>query len=235
MQEHPKFFQETPLICVNTFSLTDTFLDLKPEYYVILDPFFWKQESDLVKKTLQRLEEKVDWKMQLMIPRKAAEHAAFQQLVRNNPNIQLVAYNYTVYKGLAGIGHWLYKHNIAMPQSLNVSIVAVLLGLNIGYEEVFLVGADHTWHENLHMSQDNVLHTKVTHFYENDAEVKYIPYHKGSDPTQPTNTAYEFFDIWSRTFLGYMQVRAYADHLGKKVYNASESSFIDAFERKKLS
>lgn len=234
LEKHPELFKQNPLICVNTFAVTAEFESLKPQYYVMLDPFLWdiKNESNL--KTFKNLEEKTSWKLHLLIPQHAMNNPIFQDLKNKNSNIVLTPFNYTVFKGFSGIAHWFYNKNLAMPQSLNVTITALFLGVNLGYKEIYLVGADHTWHENLHMSDENILHTKVTHFYENDSEIKLVPYYISGIAENGTRKAHEFFDIWSRTFYGYQLINDYAIDHNCSILNASEVSFIDAFKRIKL-
>lgn len=234
LEKHPELFKQYPLICVNTFAVTAEFESLKPQYYVMLDPFLWdiKNESNL--KTFKNLEEKTTWKLHLLIPQHAINNSIFQDLKKKNSNIVLTPFNYTVFKGFPSIAHWFYNKNLAMPQSLNVTITALFLGVNLGYKEIYLVGADHTWHENLHMSDENILHTKVTHFYENDSEIKLVPYYISGIAENGTRKAHEFFDIWSRTFYGYQLINDYAVNHNCTILNASEVSFIDAFKRIKL-
>ncbi|MES2590611.1 MAG: 6-hydroxymethylpterin diphosphokinase MptE-like protein [Bacteroidota bacterium] len=234
LEKHPAFFKQHPLICVNTFAVTEEFVLLKPTYYVMLDPFFWERKSDVTGKTFENLEKNTNWPLYLMVPRHALKQKVFVELQKKNPNIHLTPFNYTVFKGFPSVAHWLYNKNLAMPQSLNVTIAALFLGVNLGFKEIYLVGADHTWHENLHMTEENILHTKVTHFYENDTEIKLVPFLKSGDPKKGTQKAHEFFDIWSRTFYAYILVNNYAVYHHCKIYNASEVSFIDAFKRIKL-
>ena len=234
LEKNPELFKQNPLVCVNTFAVTDEFESLKPRYYVMLDPFLWDIKNETNLKTFKNLEEKTTWKLYLLIPKHAMNNPAFQALKNKNSNVILTPFNYTVFKGFPNIAHWFYNKNLAMPQSLNVTITALFLGVNIGYKEIFLVGADHTWHENLHMSYENILHTKVTHFYENDSEIKLVPYYISGIPANGTRKAHEFFDIWSRTFYAYHLINDYAIAHNCSVLNASEVSFIDAFKRIKL-
>lgn len=233
LQEHPDFFRKHPLVVVNTFSITATYTELKPEYYVILDPFFWKGSTEVIKNTIRALEEKTTWDMVLLVPQHALKTSIFTDLQKKNPRIKVHRFNYTVYKGFESVGHWFYRKNLAMPQSHNVSIASLFLSVNMGFKEVFLVGADHTWHENLHVNQENILCTKDIHFYDNAPVTTYKPFLKEGRPNE-TQKTYEFFWIWSRTFLGYFQVDAYAKYHHCKIWNASAVSFIDAFERYKI-
>jgi len=234
LEQHTALFKNHPLICVNTFAMTAEFTELKPMYYVMLDPFFWEIKNETTTATFNALEKRTDWLLYLMVPKHALKQPVLLGLQKKNPNIQITPFNYTVFKGFPSIAHWFYKKNLAMPQSLNVSITALFLGVNLGFKDVILVGADHTWHENLHMSDDNILHTKVTHFYENDNEIKYVPFYKGGHKEKGTQKAHEFFDIWSRTFYAYMLINNYAVYHQCTISNASDVSFIDAFKRIKL-
>jgi hypothetical protein len=235
LEESPDLLLRHDLICVNTFAMTAEYTSLKPAYYVMLDPFFWERKNETTAATFAALRDKTSWQLNLFVPNTAMKQTVLLQLEADNSNIRLQPFNYTVYKGFPNLGNKLFAANLAMPQSLNVSIAALFLAINTGHKEIILLGADHTWHENLHMSEDNILHTKVTHFYENDVEIVYKPFHKGADPEAPTQKAHEFFDIWSRTFYAYHVIQSYAEFRNVKVYNASSVSFIDAFKRKKLS
>ncbi len=234
LEKHPDFFKQNSLICVNTFAITNEFSQLKPLYYVMLDSFMWTSKDNAFVNTFICLEEKTTWELYLMVPQYALKYPLFAELQKKNSNIKITSFNYTVFKGFPNIAHWFYKKNLAMPQSWNVSITALFLGVNMGYEEVYLVGADHTWHENLHMSEDNILHTKVSHFYENEKEIKHVPFYIGGDPANGTQKAHDFFDIWSRTFYAYWLLNNYALKRNCNIFNASEVSFIDAFKRVKL-
>ena len=125
--------------------------------------------------------------------------------------------------------------HLCTPRAWNVTIISLFLAINMGFKKIILVGADHTWHENLQMSYDNVLHTKVEHFFEDKKEVKYVPFYKGGLPENGLNKAKDFFWIWSKTFEGYEHVADYMEYRKTKIYNGSPDSFIDAFERLDIS
>lgn len=234
LEQHPDFFRKHPLVVVNTFSITETFTQLKPKYYVILDPFFWKGKTPVILNTIKALEEKTSWDMVLLVPQHALKTPIFTELQAKNKHIRVQRFNYTVFKGFQSVAHWFYRKNLAMPQSHNVSIASLFLAVNMGFKEVFLVGADHTWHENLHVNEENILCTRDVHFYDNAPVTTYQPFLKEGRPDE-TQKTYEFFWIWSRTFLGYWLVNDYAVYHHCKIWNASEVSFIDAFERYKIS
>lgn len=233
LSKHPEAFLKQPLVCVNGFSLTEEYSTLKPQYYVILDNSFWISESKFVLDTIETLKTKTTWKVQLLIPQIASKSQRFTELCEVNKNIELIYFNYTVFKGFSSIGNFLYNKNLAMPQSQNVLVAAIFLSINIGFKKIIIVGADHTWHQNLHLDETNMLHIKDVHFYENEEKVTYTPFKIAIDQPE-THKVHEIFATWAKAFYGYIALEKYANYKNSKIYNASEVSFIDAFERLKL-
>ncbi|MFL5764359.1 MAG: 6-hydroxymethylpterin diphosphokinase MptE-like protein [Bacteroidia bacterium] len=233
LEKHSGLFSSLPLFCVNSFSLTPEYELLKPSFYVILDYSFWKSNEKATLDVIDAIEKRTTWKMILFVPQMASGSERFSALSKKNSNVELRYFNYTVFKGFAGIAHWFYRRNMAMPQAQNVLVAATFLAINMGFEEVDLVGADHTWHESLYLDEHNKLHLKHIHFYDDVRTVKYIPFTKGAHLTE-TFRMDEIFHTWAKTFYGYIALEKYARSQNCKVYNASEVSFVDAFERKKL-
>ena len=196
----------------------------------MLDPGFWLGDSVLVRSTMEHIKERTNWEMHLLVPPAAKQSSLFQDLISHNKHIHANYFNYTVFKGFTGIAHWFFRKNLAMPQSQNVLVAATFLGINIGFKDIYLVGADHTWHQQLHVNNDNVLCLKNVHFYENVETIDFKPFHKGVH-TNETFRMDEILVTWGKTFWGYIALNNYAEYCGVTIYNASEISFIDAFKR----
>ncbi len=233
LQNHPNFFKNHPLICVNSFSLTEQYGELKPEYYVMLDPSFWYENDEFAKNTIECIKEKTTWKLYLLIPQHAANSAVFQELIIKNSNIILTPFNYTVFKGFEWAAHKVYINNLAMMQSQNVLVATLFLSINIGFKKIYLVGADHSWLETLVVNENNEVCFKSVHFYENENRVGLHPFYKGAH-TKEIFRMDEILIIWGKTFYGYTAINNYASSRHSVIYNASEFSFIDAFKRIKL-
>jgi hypothetical protein len=233
LEKHKELFSGLPLICVNSFSTTPEFVLLKPACLVILDFGYWKSNDKLITDTLDALKTRTTWPLTLFVPQMASGNSRFEELMKANPNIKVQYFNYTVFKGFKGISHWFFKKDLAMPQSQNVLVASVFLAINMGFREVDVVGADHTWHENLHVNEDNVVCVRHVHFYNTEQKISYVPYKKGIHLSE-TFKMYEIMATLAKTFYGYDVLEEYARSRGCKVYNASEVSFVDAFERKKL-
>lgn len=230
-----QLFLDNECIVSNTFPLSDHFLEIKPKYLVWIDQHMWKSQNKAVVDTHMILKNNVTWEMNLLVPRFSKKNNdRIQDIQNTNSNIKITYYNYYYYKGFTSIGHYLYKSNLSFPRAWNVTIASLFLSINLGFETIYLIGADHTWHENLHMDQNNILHTKVEHFFEDKKEVKYMPFYRGGIEENGTNSAKDFFWIWSKTFEGYESVKKYADYRNVRIFNSSPESFIDAFPRKKI-
>ena len=233
LEKHKDFFQKHSLICVNMFALTEEYSVLKPEFYVLLDPAFWLSDIKVVTDTLEAIKIKTTWPIQIFIPQLSSKISRFKELPKLNKHVSIVYFNYSIFNGFKLIGHWLFSKNLAMPQSQNVLVAALFLSINLGFKKIYLFGADHTWHENLHVDENNILCIKNLHFYDKEKIIEFIPFKKHTQ-TDETFKIHEIFTTWGKTFYGYIALENYSKYRSSKIYNASEISFIDAFERKKI-
>ncbi len=233
LEKHIDFFKKHSLICVNSFSITEEYVILKPSHYVILDSGFWKSEAETIIESLNAIKTKTSWEINLFVPQMAAKSGRFEQLCKENKNIKLHYFNYTVFKGFENIAHYFYSKNLAMPQAQNVLVASLFLGINMGFQKIILVGADHTWHQTLHLNDKNEVCVKHTHFYEQEEKLNYVPFYKGAHSKEIFRMD-ELFFTWAKVFWGYLMLNDYAKKQKVKILNASEISFIDAFERIKL-
>lgn len=233
LTKHADFIRQNTLVCVNSFALTAEYEQLKPSYYVMHDPGLWLSDSTLTKDIFEAIKSKTNWQLTLFIPRSARKSSYLSALKNQNPEVNIQFYNYTIYKGFQNIGNWLFKNNWAMPQCQNVLVACCFLCINLRFKEVYILGADHTWHQDIFVDENNILCVKQIHFYENQEKVVAKPFYKGLH-LKETFDMNEIFTAWAKVFAGYKRVKAYADYSGCKIYNASEVSFIDAFERVKI-
>jgi hypothetical protein len=198
----------------------------------MLDPGIWKSTASEANKIMQALVAKTQWPVVLFIPRSAKNTPIFNQIQNDNKNIRVEFFNYTVYKGIQSIGHQLFKRNLAMPQSQNVLVASLFLAVNMGFKELFLFGADHTWHQQIHVNENNVVCLRDSHFYDSKTN-HFVPFYKGLH-LKETFTMAEISTTWAKVFLGYEKLNEYAHYRGATIFNLSEVSFIDAFKRKQI-
>jgi hypothetical protein len=225
-------FEGTSLIAVNGFALSGDYMRLRPRYYVLLDPGIWNGEQVWIDNMVKAIADNTSWELHVMIPRQAKRSKRMDILTKNR-NIQIHYLNYVVYKGWNVPGYFFWKRNLAMPQCHNVLVAALFLAINFGYKEIELAGADHNWHETLAMTENNILSLKHIHFYDKEERISYQPFYKGA-ASKETFRIDEIFYSWAHVFYGYWRIKEYADYLGTQIFNISDPSYVDAFERKKL-
>lgn len=229
------FIKKYPKFCVNSFINTYEFFELKPEYIVFMDPFYWaKNISEQFKPEILKTKEnilKANWNITIFMPKYAEEWNFFCDI--SNNNIRLIYINTNV-SGEIDFDKKinLFKTNKAMPQVQNVLVACLYIGLNIGFKKLYLFGADHSWHENLMVDENNILNIKDVHFYDK-TEIKFNKAYSEADLSKTFNMS-NFFEALSKKFYSYMELEKYSKVLDSKIYNASEKSYIDAFEKIKI-
>lgn len=232
LQKHRDIFKSGDVMCVNSFALSDEFVHLQPKHYVIIDPGLWFDGNALAHQTFDAISNRCDWTMNLYVPHTAKGAVPIVRLKENNTKVRICFINYVVFKGWQNVAHLFYDQRRAMPQSQNVMVAALFWAVNVGYKKIELYGADHNWHTQLEVDHNNVVCTRHEHFYSKEGQVKLVPFYKLAS-TKETFRMDEIFHAWAKVFAGYRAIRKYAESKQCKIINASEISFVDAFERKK--
>jgi hypothetical protein len=224
----------TDLMAVNQFVLSAEFDRMKPENYVLLDIGFFNDNTiprvkEISEKLAEGFIEKTSWAMKLFIPVEGRGSKLHQKVSTANSNIEFVFFKRTNVEGLKSFRHWAYSRNLGMPKPSNVLIGCLMLGICMAYKELILVGADHTWLENIRVGEDNSLISVEKHFYDKDKKGK--PTRKEHPDTKESMKLHDYLNDLSRTFSAYHVIRKFAERKGTRIINASKVSYIDAFER----
>jgi hypothetical protein len=119
-----------------------------------------------------------------------------------------------------------------MPQSQNILAASLYLAITRRFKEVYLFGADHSWHEEIRMSDTNELLMKQEHFYDKPGDIAHIPVY--DVVKKETSRMSAQFASLSKAFYSYEVLRDYAASLNVQVLNASAKSYVDAFKRIKI-
>lgn len=220
IDEEIGILEKNDTMAVNFAANTEEFFKIRPCHYVLADPHFFKASDANVAALWENLG-KVNWEMTLHIP------------VRQKPlplpqNVGIKRYNLTPAEGYDWVCHRLYTAGLAMPRPRNVLIPAIMEGIREGYEEIFLVGADHTWPHTLYVDENNRVVTVQPHFYkESPKELDRIA------ETYAGVRLHEVLQSMTIAFRSYHAIKEYADRRGVRIYNSTPGSLIDAFPRKK--
>jgi len=217
-----------PAMAVNFAANAPEFARLKPCYYILADPHFFVNATDVnVAKLMENLAH-VDWDMRLFLPVKFASQLPAE--VASNSHISVECFNALGVEGWHWLENMAYASGRGMPRPRNVLIPALMVSMLLGYKQIYVVGADHSWTKTLSVNERNEVVSIQPHFYkEDDREVKritkdYLKY--------PLHTILYSFYV---AFKSYFSIRRFADHRGVNIYNSTPDSFIDAFERRPLS
>jgi hypothetical protein len=237
---------------VNKFSCQTEFFSLKPEYYLMLDKYFFEFSKEvfenpylhpiaqykpdfektqrMINETWQALQ-KVDWPMTFFVPQLYRSCYIVNYL--NNPNIQFITYNYTVVSGTERFRNFCYDKRLGSPQCENVVNSCIFNSLLSGMENVYITGVDHDFHINIKVDEDNTIIRTESHFY-TDENKKHPLLKQEPDGTTGKIRLYELFQSLVKVHTGYDETARYARHINKNVINITEGGYVDAFTRMSL-
>lgn len=227
---------DTECVMVNFSAETELYEKIKPSIYLLVDPAFYRMPShlrDSILNLFNFIVDKTMWPMKIVMPKKAYGCYAIKKF-KENANLEVLFYEdgFDIPSGMSKCEAW--DKNLICPPTQTVLNTAVWLSIYWGYKETYLIGADTSFLADLRVDQEtNILYTEDTHFYSN--KDVYSDSYDSSKKRRPIGTKLhkELFSIGT-ALESYWEMKEYADWKGVKVYNASEYSWIDAFERKKI-
>ena len=227
---------EADCMMVNFSANTLLFERLRPAYYTMMDPG-WIQHNaaieDSIRNCINAIVTKTQWPMTLVLPASFKTWWAIDEF-KKNPNIT-VLFDESDWRKLPEDQLFMaFDENRVCPPTYTTLTYGIYLSLYWNYAETYLVGADTTFTQMAYVGQkDNVLYTVDTHYYNND---KVCP--EEVDPERrgrPYGCNMErYLEMCHGIFYEYGMLARYAKWKDLNVYNASEYSMIDVFERKKL-
>ena len=144
------------IMAVNYFALDERFTTVRPAYYVLSDPMFFRDSvcRDRVAELYRTLAEKVTWPMNLYVQYYNPERFDYR-VALPNPNIRIVRFHTQVYRGFRGVEFWLYRHGLGSANFGTVVQVCEYVALLLGYKTLELYGVDHTLLDGLSVDDEN--------------------------------------------------------------------------------
>ena len=212
-------------MAVNFAANTPEFRELRPKYYILMDPVFFSAPGvDSNVDTLWHNLKAAEWDMTLIVPRRQRRHA--EQAL--NGSVRILTFNDIGLEGHPSLTNLLYRLRLGMPRPRNVLIPAIMCGLWLGYKDIEVFGADHSWMQTLSVTDDNCVVSVQPHFYsDNEAEKARVT---AVYRDIPLHSIVESFAI---AFRGYHSIAGYARRIGANITNRTPGSMIDAFPRRK--
>lgn len=224
-------------MCVNEFVISDYYELIRPHIYIVADPNnfikYDEMSENIREQTINMvtaLRTKTQWPLVLMAPDFARKSDFIKNL--NNNNIKVLYYN-TLNLCIPPTEKSIFfcwNHNMIPPLAQTVLNVCLNLGIMFRYNEIFLIGADSNWMEDVRVDQtDNRVYIIDKHFYGEKKRYLYSDVYE----KVPSKLGDEL-DAEKRVFESYWILNKYAQYNKLSIYNASEYSLIDAFQRKKI-
>jgi len=212
---------ENDVFCVNLFCEDPLFTEIKPINYVIADNVFWKDRIDPITIKIQdsffKIMNEVTWNMNLLIPNDAYNIISKSL---NNTFLQVIPYNRTPVHGLRSVAHLLYRKNLGMPRPVNILNATLFLAINMGYDKIYLYGADHSWISDLYVDENNNVCCYQNHFY--GEKTSFI---------MPRGSLSLGLRSIADALDSYKLIKAFAEEKKCMIINRTTKSFVDIFDR----
>ena len=221
--------EEYDFMAVNFFAEDERFVELKPAYYILSDPMFFRATAmqERVDSLYRLLAGRVTWPMTLYVQYYNPEKFDYRAALPND-NIRIVPFHTTLYEGFNSVRHWLFKRGLGSANYGTVVQVGEYVALLLGYKRLELYGVDHTLLDGLVVDTENRLCRRDSHYYDTEpAEPKPI---MKKVPAEPYTVA-EYLAETAQLFRGHELLRDYASSLGAEIINCTKGSLIDSYKR----
>ena len=218
--------ENSPVMVVNTFATTDLFEKFKPEYYIMIDPdYFRPPKNERIKKvqetTTDALIEKTRWELHLFIPISGRKSSLVKSIKNRNKNIKIVEFkNIPIIGGADLLNTFLFKNNLANPFYKNVLNTSIFLAIKMKFSKILIWGSDHSWTKDLSVNSQNEVFYGDRHVY--NPKLTLIKEDK------PFHSVLLSFALM---FKSHNQISQYAKQIGVSLYNCTTDSFIDSYEK----
>lgn len=220
--ENPDALRSAPSMAVNFAALAPEFADLRPRYYILADPHFFR--TDTADENLAKLRSRIasaDWTMTLLVPAKYRKTAA-----KLYGRSDIATFNAVGCEGFRMFCHAAFRTGLAMPRPRNVLIPALMTAISMGYTDITVYGADHSWMKTISVTDENEVVSIQPHFY-------------ADSTTETTRISHEYrnyrlhqiVESFAVAFRAYHHIADYAASRNIRIVNATPGSFIDAFPR----
>ena len=213
----------------NFFALDERFEAVRPAYYVLSDPMFFRDSAyrDRVAELYRALDEKVTWPMNLYVQYYNPERFDYRAALPN-PNIRIIRFHTQLYRGFRSVEFWLFRRGLGSANFGTVVQVCEYVALLLGYKTLELYGVDHTLLDGLCVDDENRLCRADGHYYDDAPAVPKPIFQKV--PRRPYTMSVYLAEV-AELFRGHEVLRDYARSLGARIINRTRGSMIDAYER----
>lgn len=212
------------LYVVNWFCLSEWFIKLKPQNYVIVDPGFYDvnvNSLDRHRDQLFSILSIIDWDMKFYIPNLYRKTLVAKK-IRNiaNKKIEIIYINTTPINGPKWFRNWCIGHKLGMPQPYNVLNAAIAVAIFNKIVDIEIFGADHSWLRDLYHNENGQLCSRNTHLYGSNEFI------------MPKGSLEDGLLSFAKCLKSYRYLKDYADANAIKIVNRTRNSYLDVFDNK---
>ena len=209
------------VLMVNFSPNTEMFFKLKPKFFALADPAFFKYKNHFRSTDIENLYsnlEKVNWNMTIFIP------SHFDLKIKNK-NITIKKVFSLPFEGNVHLRNFLYKHNFASPKFQNVVILAIYSLINYGFKNIYLHGVETDSYKKVYINLEGYPIYFDEHYY-------------GKEKINLVKTGfckkgefYKYLFAFAIMLKNYKYLKDYADFMNVEIYNYTINSMIDAFKK----
>ena len=228
-------WEEKDILAVNFFALSEEFALIKPKYYVISDPMFFRKAGygERVQELYKALAEKVSWPMKLYVQYYNPEHFDYRSAIGHNPNIEIVPFHSIVFHGFRSVEFWCYRRGLGSGNFGTVIQNGEFIALQLGYRRIELYGGDHTLLDGLMVDEKNRVCRRKSHYYDSEQSPAEPIYYNATNPPRPY-TMSEYLSETAELFRGHEVLRDFSEKCGAEIINRTAHSMIDAYKREPM-
>ncbi|MFC6548212.1 hypothetical protein [Cohnella cellulosilytica] len=217
LQQNLQLLADEDTIIVNTSYRDDSLISLNPKYWVVADPGFWLQKAQYLDRLLETMRDR------LPITKLFIHNDSYGYMTDNDPAADRVYYY--LLEHIVNYEPTILNFEKALPEfAQNVISVALMLAISLRYEEIILIGCDHSWWG--YSIQDIENGVWSAHSYEeNEKEIN--TYKNGW-----REHGYEKLQrIINTQKSEYEALRLIAEQSSLRIRNATAGGHLDSFER----
>lgn len=202
-------YETHDFMAVNYFALDERFETVRPAYYVLSDPMFFRDSAfrERVAELYRTLDRKVTWPMHLYVQYYNPERFDYRAALPN-PRIRIIPFHTQCYRGFRRLEFWLYRHGLGSANFGTVVQVCEYIALLLGYRTIELYGVDHTLLDGLCVDERNRLCRLDRHYYDTGAPAAPQPIFQKVPPVPYTMASY-LAEV-AELFRGHEVLRDYA-------------------------
>lgn len=214
---------EADYMVVNSFVMDDSYVRLKPKYYVIADADFYK----ICAEALNKIYSDTQWPMTLFVPWCQVEQ---NKELESTENISILRVNTSAYETKGMDRDWAHDHNLAMPPVYNVLNMALYIAIYLGYKTVELYGVEHSWLKSITVGEDSKVYWCDSHFYDKEQVSRTAIQNSDGTYVKLHELMFEYYQV----FRSHWELRALAERNHCQIINMTPNSYIDAYEKGKV-